>query len=118
MSNTLLFEIKYCTPMILSLLLKPIRPIFTIQFKIHFLLNNLTVTSSITDTGVTVYSLHPGVVDTNLSRHLDKTVFPGAKWMFQNLGGVFMKSPEQGAQTTLYCAVDEKTANETGLYYE
>lgn len=67
---------------------------------------------------MTVYSLHPGVVDTNLSRHLDKTVFPGAKWMFQNLGGFFMKSPEQGAQTTLFCAVDEKTANETGLYYE
>lgn len=28
-----------------------------------------------------------------------------------------MKTPEQGAQTTIYCAVDEKCSNETGLYY-
>jgi len=70
------------------------------------------------DTGVTVYSLHPGVVDTELSRHLDKSVFPGARWMFQNLGGFFMKTPEQGAQTTLYCALEESLASETGLYYD
>jgi len=24
---------------------------------------------------------------------------------------------EQGAQTTIYCSVDEKIANESGLYY-
>lgn len=65
-----------------------------------------------------VYSLHPGVVDTELSRHLDSAAFPGAKWMYDTVGCLFMKTPEQGAQTTLYCAVDEKTANETGLYYE
>lgn len=28
-----------------------------------------------------------------------------------------MKTPEQGAQTTIHCAVDDKCANETGLYY-
>lgn len=28
-----------------------------------------------------------------------------------------MKTSEQGAQTTIYCAVDEKCANESGLYY-
>jgi len=27
------------------------------------------------------------------------------------------KNAEQGAQTTIYCSVDEKIANETGLYY-
>uniref|UniRef100_A0A1B6GXS5 Retinol dehydrogenase 12 n=3 Tax=Cuerna arida TaxID=1464854 RepID=A0A1B6GXS5_9HEMI len=69
-------------------------------------------------TGVTVYSLHPGVVDTELSRHLDESVFWGAKWIFQNFGGFFMKTPEQGAQTTLYCAVEESLADQTGLYYD
>lgn len=29
----------------------------------------------------------------------------------------FLKSPASGAQTTIYCAIDEKCANETGLYY-
>lgn len=28
-----------------------------------------------------------------------------------------IKTPEQGTQTTIYCAVDEKCANQTGLYY-
>lgn len=28
-----------------------------------------------------------------------------------------MKTPEQGAQTTIYCAVDEDVRKETGLYY-
>ncbi|XP_054272940.1 retinol dehydrogenase 11-like [Macrosteles quadrilineatus] len=70
------------------------------------------------DTGVTAYSLHPGVVDTELSRHLDKTIFPGARWFFHNFGGMFMKSPLQGAQTTLYCALEESLAQESGLYYD
>lgn len=30
---------------------------------------------------------------------------------------LFIKTPIQGAQTTLYCSLDEKCANETGLYY-
>lgn len=30
----------------------------------------------------------------------------------------FMKTAEQGAQTTLYCAVDENAGKESGLYYE
>lgn len=34
------------------------------------------------------------------------------------MAGWIFRSPEQGAQTTIYCAVDEKTGNETGLYYE
>lgn len=69
-------------------------------------------------TNVTCYSLHPGVVDTELSRHFDQTVFPGMKWFYQNCGKIFMKTPEQGAQTTLYCAVDETLANESGEYYD
>lgn len=32
--------------------------------------------------------------------------------------GGFMKSPEQGAQTQIYCAVDEKVGQESGLYYK
>lgn len=29
----------------------------------------------------------------------------------------FLKTPEQGAQTTIFCAVDESVANESGYYY-
>jgi hypothetical protein len=30
---------------------------------------------------------------------------------------MFFKTPEGGAQTSIYCSVDEKLANKTGLYY-
>ncbi|XP_013196184.2 retinol dehydrogenase 13 [Amyelois transitella] len=67
--------------------------------------------------GVNTYSLHPGVIKTELGRHFDKTLFPFARTLFGFIFGPFIKSPELGAQTTIYCAVDEKCANETGLYY-
>ncbi|CAK1600114.1 unnamed protein product [Parnassius mnemosyne] len=66
--------------------------------------------------GVNTYSLHPGVIKTELGRHMDDTLFWGARKLFGILRP-FLKSPELGAQTTIYCAVDEKCANETGLYY-
>lgn len=31
--------------------------------------------------------------------------------------GWFIKTPELGAQTTIYCAVEEALANESGCYY-
>ncbi|XP_071454103.1 retinol dehydrogenase 12-like isoform X2 [Hetaerina americana] len=68
-------------------------------------------------TGVNVYALHPGVVSTDLGRHLHSTIIPGASWFYRNVNCFGAKNPVQGAQTTIYCAVDEKTANETGLYY-
>lgn len=72
-------------------------------------------------TGVTSYSLHPGVVDTELARHIgnlpdptftDRIIsccFPCCK--------CFLISPDDGAQTQIYCAVAPELANETGMYY-
>ncbi|XP_049781160.1 retinol dehydrogenase 13-like isoform X1 [Schistocerca cancellata] len=68
-------------------------------------------------TGVTAYSLHPGVVATELSRHFDSAYFPGVTWLFNNMARFVIKSPEQGAQTSIYCAVEESLSKETGLYY-
>ncbi|KAJ0181341.1 hypothetical protein K1T71_003426 [Dendrolimus kikuchii] len=67
--------------------------------------------------GVNTYSLHPGVIKTELGRHLNDTLFSGARALIGFVFSPFMKTPKQGAQTTIYCAVDEKCANETGLYY-
>ncbi|XP_022915006.2 retinol dehydrogenase 13-like [Onthophagus taurus] len=66
---------------------------------------------------ITTYSLHPGVITTELGRHLDDVYFRGLRWIWRSIMWVFLKSPEQGAQTTIYCAVDEEIAKETGLYY-
>ncbi|KAM0726100.1 Retinol dehydrogenase 11 [Formica fusca] len=67
--------------------------------------------------GINVYSLHPGVIRTELSRHYSKTIIPGARFFYRNIMRPFIKNPVQGAQTTIHCAIDEKVANETGLYY-
>ncbi|KAF6205918.1 hypothetical protein GE061_020094 [Apolygus lucorum] len=69
-------------------------------------------------TGVTAYCLHPGVVSTELTRHLDSAFLWGARWVYDNLGGWFRKTAEEGAQTTLHCALDEQAGQESGLYYD
>lgn len=60
--------------------------------------------------GITTYSLHPGVVATDIWRSIP--------WPFNALGKLFMISTEDGAKTTLYCATSPDCANETGLYYD
>jgi len=45
-------------------------------------------------------------------------MFPGASTVFRVFLRPILKNPEQGAQTTIYCSVDEKAADETGLYYK
>jgi NAD(P)-dependent dehydrogenase (short-subunit alcohol dehydrogenase family) len=68
-------------------------------------------------TGVTTYSLHPGAVKTELQRHLDESYFRGARLIMGGIGTLLFKTPEEGAQTTIYCSVDEGLADKTGLYY-
>ncbi|HMS26151.1 MAG TPA: SDR family oxidoreductase [Burkholderiaceae bacterium] len=61
-------------------------------------------------TGVTTYALHPGVVATDVWRAVP---WPFRSWIKRN-----MITPEQGAQTSLYCATSPAVAFETGLYYD
>ncbi|KAM7404147.1 hypothetical protein PAMA_004533 [Pampus argenteus] len=52
--------------------------------------------------GVTVNALTPGIVRTNLGRHVHVPVL--AKSMFNLLSWALFKSPEEGAQTSVYLA--------------
>ncbi|KAH8372626.1 hypothetical protein KR009_001284 [Drosophila setifemur] len=60
-------------------------------------------------TGITVNSLHPGVVDTELSR----------TWPFplKYLIKPFTKTTKGGAQTSIYAALDPALEKVTGLYF-
>jgi hypothetical protein len=73
--------------------------------------------SCLSGTGVTTYSLHPGIVRTELFRHLSDSYFCGVQNILNAVVSLFFKTVEEGAQTTLYCSLDEKLADETGLYY-
>ena len=61
-------------------------------------------------TGVTTYSLHPGVVATDVWREVPAFLLPLVKLM--------MISAEEGAATALYCATSSAVGDETGLYYD
>ena len=63
-----------------------------------------------------MYSLHPGMTATDFSRFLD-SIFLGARALIFPLIKACYKTPEQGAQTSIYCAVDEEAGKQTGLYY-
>lgn len=58
--------------------------------------------------------IYLGIVNTEVFRHVDK------KWhikLFRTLGKPWFISPVQGAQTTIYCCVEDSIADESGEYY-
>jgi retinol dehydrogenase-12 len=65
---------------------------------------------------VTVYSLHPGVVHTDLGRHVEARIGP-LKHILWGLLWPFTKNPVQGAQTSIHCAVDDEVGGHSGRYY-
>ncbi|MFZ0039998.1 MAG: SDR family oxidoreductase [Solirubrobacteraceae bacterium] len=61
-------------------------------------------------TAVTTYSLHPGVVASDVWRRVP--------WPIRPIMKLRMRSTQEGAQTSLYCATDPAVADQSGLYYE
>lgn len=61
-------------------------------------------------TAVTTYSLHPGVVASDVWREVP--------WPFRSLMKLFMITNEEGALTQLRCATDETLAKSTGRYFD
>lgn len=61
-------------------------------------------------TGVSTYSLHPGVVASDVWRSVP--------WPLRSLMKLGMISPAEGAATTLYCATSIDAGRQTGLYYD
>ncbi|XP_069692126.1 retinol dehydrogenase 12-like [Periplaneta americana] len=87
------------------------------QSKLANVLFSLELSTRLQGTGVNTYSLHPGAVKTELQRHLDDSFFKGAETILKGFATLFFKTPEEGAQTSIYCSVDEKLADKTGLFY-
>ena len=61
-------------------------------------------------TGITTYSLHPGVIASSIWRSIP--------WPIRPLVTYFMDSNEDGAKTSIYCATSPDCASETGQYYD
>ncbi|XP_076014161.1 retinol dehydrogenase 12, like [Genypterus blacodes] len=82
------------------------------QSKLANVLFTHSLAKRLQGTGVTAYSLHPGVVQTDLWRHLN-----GFQQFMMKMVSPFTKNSAQGAQTTIYCAVEPTLEKESGGYY-
>ena len=62
------------------------------------------------DSSIRTYSLHPGVVASDIWRRIP--------WPFRSLAKRFMITNEEGAQTSIHCATSPEAGQQTGLYYD
>ncbi len=75
--------------------------------------------SRLRDSGITTYAVHPGAVDTTLSRHANSTIegLPFKDFLYRLIYINMTKTAAQGAQTSLYCCLEESIASHSGRYY-
>lgn len=60
--------------------------------------------------GVNVYAVHPGVIASEIWR--------AAPTPLRQVAMLFMRTPEEGARSSLHCATSEAAGRETGKYYD
>ena len=66
--------------------------------------------------GVTTYCVNPGITRTDISRHsIDRSFISRA--IIGPFLRAFMKTPIQGSQAVLQCALDPTLADQCGKYF-
>ncbi|XP_056594658.1 retinol dehydrogenase 12 [Triplophysa dalaica] len=81
-----------------------------VQSKLANVLFTRELARKVEEIGVSVYAVNPGVVKTDLVRHMKKSV-----QFFVKTFGLLIKTPAEGAYTTLYCALTPGLPS--GAYY-
>ncbi|XP_051921631.1 retinol dehydrogenase 12 isoform X2 [Hippocampus zosterae] len=105
---------------------------FAVNHLSHFLLTNLLLpklkssapsrvvtVSSIAHrggSGVSSFCVHPGVIRTELGRHVEGW-FPLLGVLLRLPAMLLMKTPRQGSQTSLYCAITPGLEEQSGSYF-
>uniref|UniRef100_A0A668AHR7 Si:dkey-94e7.2 n=2 Tax=Myripristis murdjan TaxID=586833 RepID=A0A668AHR7_9TELE len=82
------------------------------QSKLANILFTRSLARRLQGTGVTAYAVHPGIVRTELKRHMN--LFLLVSWKIVR---PFTKTCVQGAQTSIYCAVEPELDKDSGGYY-
>lgn len=82
------------------------------QSKLANILATRSLARRLEGSGVTVYAVHPGIVRTELKRHMNLALLISWK-----LVRPFTKTVAQGAETSIYCAVEPSLDTESGGYY-
>ena len=80
---------------------------------------SLELTKRFSDEGIVSNSLMPGVIMTNLGRHLNKETWIKKGWMDSDgTPRIKFKSAEAGASTTVWAATSNELEGKGGLYLE
>ncbi|XP_046544310.1 retinol dehydrogenase 13-like [Haliotis rubra] len=87
------------------------------QSKLANVLFTVELAKRLKDTGVTCNAVNPGLVKTEIGRHLSVTKSYISSFLLFPFLWLMLKTPRQGAQTTLYAALDPKLATVTGKYF-
>ncbi|KAL8622957.1 Retinol dehydrogenase 13 [Nucella lapillus] len=87
------------------------------QSKLANVLFTRELAKKLQNSGVTVNALHPGVVKTELLRHMTIAKSTVSRTVFSPIAWVLFKTPIQGAQTTLYCALSAELEGVSGKYF-
>ena len=64
-------------------------------------------------TGVTANCLHPGMIDSGIWRNVPAPL----SWGLKIISRLFFKTPEQGAQTSIYLAISDEVSGVSGKYF-
>ncbi|KAK4885081.1 hypothetical protein RN001_001352 [Aquatica leii] len=87
------------------------------QSKLANLLFTRELSSKLKDFKVDVNAVHPGLVDTEIIRHMGFFNSWFATILLKPLIWPVIKSPRQGAQTVIYAAIDPDLTGITGKYF-
>ncbi|XP_076030792.1 retinol dehydrogenase 11-like [Oratosquilla oratoria] len=86
-----------------------------IATKMYNVLFTMELARKLEGTGVTAFSLHPGVVDTPVFRFMKSRWYAPFVSIFTYFCG---KTPKEGAQTTIHVAVTEGLEEHSGAYFD
>ncbi|KAJ8962518.1 hypothetical protein NQ318_000909 [Aromia moschata] len=87
------------------------------QSKLANILFTKELAKRLEGTGVTVNCVHPGLVDTEIIRHMSFFNSWLAKIFVKPFAWPFVKNPKQGAQTSIFLALDGSVEKVTGKYF-
>ena len=85
------------------------------QSKLANNLFTIALHKRLAETNVIVNCLHPGIIYTELGRYMKISLW--MKVLLLPVGLLILKTPWQGAQTTIYCAVDKEVDGVSGFYF-
>ncbi|XP_063921636.1 retinol dehydrogenase 13-like isoform X2 [Zophobas morio] len=87
------------------------------QSKLANILFTKELSKKLVGSGITVNAVHPGIVNTEIIRHMSFFNSWLAKIFIKPLIWPFIKNPDQGAYTVIYVALSNKLKGATGKYF-